>query len=85
MRFMMLILHDESALAGAPQKDLWAEYRAFNEALAKAAGSATGEQLQSSSAATIVRQRDGKNDVLDGPNTDTKEQFAGYFTLRRLT
>ena len=40
MRYMMLIHHDEAALAAAPQKELWAEYAAFNEALAKAGGSA---------------------------------------------
>ena len=79
MRFMMLIHHDEAALAAAPQKQLWAEYAAFNQALAKAAGSATGERLQPSSAATTVRQRATKTDVLDGPYADTKEQFAGYF------
>ena len=79
MRFMMLIHHDEAALAAAPQKELWAEYAAFNEALAKAAGGASGERLQPSSAATTVRQKEGKTDVLDGPYADTKEQFAGYF------
>jgi hypothetical protein len=79
MRFMMLIHHDEPALAAAPQKELWAEYGAFNEALAKAAGSSTGERLKPSSAATTVRQHGGKTDVLDGPYADTKEQFAGYF------
>jgi len=78
MRFMMLIHHDETALAAAP-KELWAEYAAFNEALAKAAGSSAGERLQPSSAATTVRQQGGKTDVLDGPYADTKEQFAGYF------
>jgi hypothetical protein len=78
MRFMMLIHHDEAALAAAP-KELWAEYAAFNEALAKAEGSSTGERLKPSSAATTVRQREGKTDVLDGPYADTKEQFAGYF------
>jgi hypothetical protein len=78
MRFMMLIHHDEAALAGAP-KELWAEYGAFNEALAKAAGCSAGERLQPSSAATTVRQHPGKTDVLDGPYADTKEQFAGYF------
>jgi len=79
MRYMMLIHHDEAALAAAPQKDLWAEFGAFNEALSKAAGAATGERLQPSSAATTVRQDDGKTDVLDGPYADTKEQFAGYY------
>ncbi|WCQ89989.1 MULTISPECIES: hypothetical protein [Sorangium] len=52
MRFMMLIHHDEPALAAAAQKELWAEYAAFNQALAKAAGSAPGGRLQPSSAAT---------------------------------
>ena len=79
MRYMMLIHHDEAALAAAPQKELWADYGAFNEALNKAAGAASGERLQPSSAATTVRQHDGKADVLDGPYADTKEQFAGYF------
>ena len=80
MRYMMMIHHDESALAAAPQKELWADYAAFNDALSKAsAGSGSGERLQPSSAATAVRQHDGKTDVLDGPYADTKEQFAGYF------
>lgn len=78
MRFMMLIHHDEPALAAAP-KELWAEYGAFNQALAKAEGCSPGERLQQSTAATTVRQREGKTDVLDGPYADTKEQFAGYF------
>ena len=38
MRYMMLIHHDDAALAAAPQKELWADYAAFNEALAKAGG-----------------------------------------------
>ena len=81
MRYMMLIHHDESALAAAP-KELWADYAAFNEALSKAgAGSSAGERLKPSSAATTVRRQDGKTDVLDGPYADTKEQFAGYFFI----
>ena len=80
MRFMMVIHHDETALAAAPQKELWADYAAFNAALKKAGdGMETGERLKPSSAATTVRQRDGKTNVLDGPYADTKEQLAGYF------
>ena len=80
MRYMMLIHHDEAALAAAPQKELWTDFAAFNEALNKAAGSPGGERLQPSSAATTVRRpSEGKTDVLDGPYADTKEQFAGYF------
>ena len=80
MRYMMLIHHDDAAMAAADQKQLWADYAAFNEALGKA-GLTGGERLQPSSAATTVRQEDGKTDVLDGPYADTKEQFAGYFMI----
>ena len=82
MRYMMLIHHDEVALANAPQKELWADYAAFNEALAKAgAGMSAGERLQPASAATTVRATDSSTDVLDGPYADTKEQLAGYFMI----
>ena len=82
MRFMMLIHHDEQALAAAPQKELWADYAAFNEALKKAgAGMSAGERLKPSSTATTVRQRSSATDVLDGPYADTKEQLAGYFFI----
>jgi hypothetical protein len=82
VRYMMLIHHDEEALEKAPKQQLWAEYAAFNEALAKAgAGFAAGDRLESSVAATTVRVRDGNSKVLDGPYADTKEQFAGYFMI----
>ena len=52
---MMLIHHDEEALANASKQQLWADYAAFNEALVKAgAGFAAGERLESSVAAELV-------------------------------
>jgi hypothetical protein len=75
MRYMMLIHHDDAAMAGADQRQLWADYAAFNEALAKAEGASSGERLEPAKDGTIVRS----NNVLDGPYADTKEQFAGYF------
>jgi hypothetical protein len=80
MNYMLLIHHDDAALAKAEQKELWADYAAFNEALAKAGGS-PGVRLQPASAATSVRVRDGKTEVLDGPYADTKEKLAGYFMI----
>lgn len=79
MKYMMLIHHDDAALAKADQS-LWADYAAFNDALAKAGGAA-GMRLQPASTATIVRMRDGKTDVIDGPFADTKEKLAGYFVI----
>jgi hypothetical protein len=79
MKYMMLIHHDDAALAKA-DRNLWADYAAFNEALAKAGGS-SGMRLKPASAATSVRVRDGKTDVIDGPYADTKEKLAGYFVI----
>jgi hypothetical protein len=58
MNYMMLIHHDDAALAEANQKELWVDYAAFNEALAKAGGR-SGMRLQPASTATSVRVRDG--------------------------
>lgn len=82
MRYMMLIHHDEAAMAHAPKQELWTEYAAFNDALAKAgAGFAAGDRLESSDSATTIRVRDGSTNVIDGPFADTKERFAGYFII----
>lgn len=79
MRYMMIIHHDEDAPAKADQGKLWGEYAAFSEALKNAGQPGLG--LQPSSTATTVRVNGGKTDVLDGPYADTKEQFAGYYTI----
>ncbi|HTH29044.1 MAG TPA: hypothetical protein VL918_11305, partial [Sphingobium sp.] len=68
MRYMMIIHHDDEAMAKAPQRELWAEYAAFGEALNKAGeGFSGGLRLTPSKEGTVVRTRDGKTDVLDGP------------------
>jgi hypothetical protein len=78
---MMLIHHDEAALAKAPPS-LWSDYAAFNAAAAKAGVSyKPGDRLQPSSAASTVRVAGDKTAVLDGPYADTKEQLAGYFMI----
>lgn len=84
MQYMMLIHHDDSLEADQDWSELAAEYAAFNQALLKAGGS-PGKRLEPSSAATSVRTRDGRTQVLDGPFADTKEQFAGYFTVEAET
>ena len=82
MRYMMIIHHDDEAMAQATQRELWSEYAAFNEALNKAgAGFSGGLRLARSKDGTVVRTRAGKTDVLDGPYADTREQLAGYFFI----
>ena len=83
MRYMMLIHHDENDLGGDAGKlqALNADWGAFNAALAKAEGAAPGERMQPGSAATTIRVRDGRTDIVDGPYADTKEQLGGYFFI----
>ena len=82
MRYMMIIHHDDVALANANQQELWGEYAAFNQALSKAGeGFSSGLRLSPGKSGTVVRTRSGKTEVLDGPFADTREQLAGYFFI----
>src|SRR5690606_21541017 len=81
MRYMLLIHHDENDLGGDADQlqAIYADWGAFNEALAKAEGAVAGERMQPASAATTVRVRDGRTGIVDGPYADTKEQLGGSF------
>ena len=87
MQYMLLIHTDESAMreamasakGGAPE--MMGAYRAYTEAMHKAGVFVAGDALQPSTTATVVRVRDGKTQVLDGPYAEAKEQFAGYYLI----
>jgi hypothetical protein len=85
MRYIMLIRHDEPAMAtltAADWQKLGADYGAFNAAIAKAeVDFGPGNRLEPSQKTRHLRVRDGKREVLDGPYADTKEQLASYFTI----
>lgn len=40
-----------------------------------------GNRLRPTAAATTVRVRDGKTEVLNGPYAETREQLGGYFLI----
>jgi hypothetical protein len=85
MRYLMLIRHDEAAMAhftAADWQKMAADYGAFTAAISKAdIAYRPGQRLEPSPKARSVRLRDGKRDVLDGPYADTKEQLASFFTI----
>lgn len=85
MQYMLLIHTDESAMReamakGAPPEMLGA-YRAYTDAMMQAGAYVAGDALQPSSTATVVRVRDGRTQVLDGPYAEAKEQLAGYYLI----
>jgi hypothetical protein len=84
MQYMLLIMGDESQMNTSTVVDdtgMSPEYHAYNEALMKAGAIRGGERLRPTSAATTIRVRDGKAQVLDGPYAETKEQFGGYYLI----
>jgi hypothetical protein len=63
------------------QEQGYAAYMAYSEALKQAGALKGSGRLQPTSTATTVRTVDGKQQVLDGPYADTKEQLGGYFLI----
>ena len=82
----MLIFREEMAQfaeredpAKAPA--YWGAWNAYIGAMRAAGVIVNGDGLQGPHTATIVRVRDGKRHVQDGPLADTKEQLGGYFII----
>ena len=84
MQYMLLLYVDQTRwpqLTKAEQERGMAAYMAYTEALATAGVLASTNRLGPSSAATTLRKADGKQQVLDGPYADTKEQLGGYYII----
>ena len=79
MRFMVLRRADEKTEAGAlPSTELLEAMGTFMEESVRAGVFLGGEGLQPSSQGALVRLRDGKASVIDGPFAESKELVAGY-------
>jgi hypothetical protein len=84
MKFMLLVHHDEAAfdkLDETTKREMLAESVELTHRLHAHGQYLSASPLQPSSTATIVRVRDGKNLVTDGPFIETREQIAGYFLI----
>lgn len=56
-------------------------YRAYMQAMQNAGVLKSSNGLHPISAATTVRIRDGKTQILDGPYAETKEQLGGFHMI----
>jgi hypothetical protein len=84
MQYLLLLHAEESGWARmteAEQKQGYAAYMAYTEALKKANVYVGSNRLQPVSAATTVKIANGKQQVLDGPYADSKEQLGGYYLI----
>jgi len=84
MQYLLLLYLDETAwpkMTPAEQAEGGAAYTAYTEALRQAGVFLGANRLTPTSAATTVRLRDDRPQVLDGPYADSKEQLAGYYLI----
>jgi hypothetical protein len=84
MKYMLLVHHDEVAfdqIGNAQQQQMLAESVALTHQLHANGQYLSASPLQPAATAVIVRQREGKTIVTDGPFIETREQIAGYFLI----
>src|SRR5437868_11034630 len=84
MQYLLLIYHSESdwaKLTTEEQGSIYQEYRDLSQQLSAKGKFRSGDQLRPAATAKVVRVRDKKAAVTDGPFAETKEQLAGYFLV----
>jgi hypothetical protein len=84
MEYLLMIYSDPSgfeALSESQKAEGLAAYGAYTQALQKAGVLRGSNRLRPAEAATTVRLRSGKTEVLNGPFAETREQLGGYYLI----
>jgi hypothetical protein len=84
MLYMLLIHSDEAAFAHASKEDVqrgMAAYGAYTQAMREAGTLRHGERLHSAADAAVVRTKNGKTSVVNGPYAEAKEQLGGFYVI----
>jgi hypothetical protein len=84
MKYLCLIYTNETKLQSMPEDELDAvahECREHLDTLRRSGQLVAAERLESVRTAAIVRVRDGKPVVTDGPFLETKEQLGGFYLI----
>jgi len=84
MKFMLIVHHDEEAfdkIEKEKRQELLTESIELTHQLHVAGQYVHASPLQPAGTAVMVRVREGKPLVTDGPFIETREQIAGYFLV----
>lgn len=84
MKYLLLVHHDEEAfnkISETTRKEMLAESIQLCHRLHGNRQNIHASPLHPAATGTVVRVRDGKEFVTDGPFAETKEQLAGYFLI----
>jgi len=84
MRYLVLIRLDQQMLDAMPESEMSVlndRHLELNESLLKSGHFIEAEALEPAPTTAVVRVREGKVGVTDGPFAETKEQVAGFYLL----
>ncbi len=84
MKYMLLVHHDEetfSKISKEKRQQMLAESVELTHQLHAKGQYLSASPLHPAATAVIVRVREGKPMVTDGPFVETREQIAGYFLV----
>jgi hypothetical protein len=84
MKYLCLIHTDDNVIAAMSRTEMCAleeEHLAYDDELRKCGHFIVAEALQNAHDSTIVKIRNGKMIVTDGPFAETKEQLGGFFLI----
>ena len=84
MKYLLLVHHNEDMFKNMPEgtrKNMLAESIQLCHQLASKGQYIHASPLEPEATGPVVRVRDGKPMVTDGPFMETKEQLAGYFLV----
>ena len=84
MKYLCMVLVDEKKLAALSASELQAlddESLAYDDSLRKRGHLITAQALESVQTATMVRIRNGKVSLTDGPFAETNEQIGGFLLI----
>ena len=84
MKFMLIVHHDEEAfnkIEKEKRQQMLAESIELTHQLHATGQYLHASPLQPAATAVMVRVREGKPLVTDGPFIETREQIAGYFLI----
>ena len=84
MKYMLLVHHDEEAFDKLPEtkrQEMLAESVQLTHQLHGNGQYLHASPLHPAAMGVIVRVREGKQFVTDGPFVETREQLAGYFLI----
>ncbi len=84
MKYLLLVHHDEEAFgkfSETKRQQMLEESVQLTHQLHATGQYLSASPLHPASTAAVVRVRDGKRLVTDGPFVETREQLAGYFLI----